>query len=123
LLGPPGGESFSVGTSITFSWQAQTMGTGELYHIRIWKQSVPGVMEAESIIPATSFTFRDLNPESYHWAVQIFGPNGVVQGTSSPARSFSVTGGSDPQPEPTTAPPQPSPVPTDPPIPTRAPGS
>lgn len=128
LIGPSGSESFSQGSPVTFSWQGQSLGAGESYNLRVWKQSSPNTIEREAVTGSTSVVMQGLNPEQYQWSVRIVGANGVVPGTESNVRSFSVnsSGGGDnpnPNPEPTSPPPPtqppptPEPAPTDPPIP------
>ncbi len=126
LTGPANNESFSQGSAVPFSWQAQSLGAGESYNLRIWKQSSPNTLEREAFTTGTSASMQGLNPEVYQWSVQIVGGNGVIAGTQSNVRSFSVSGSGggdtpDPGPEPTTPPtqipPTEPPPPTDPPIP------
>lgn len=114
LVGPPNGESFSQGNSITLSWQTQSLSASESYQVRVWKQSVPNAPEREFTTRSANVTFSDLNPEAYLWSVQIVGANGVVSGTTSETRSFFISGGGgppddgggDPGPNPTAPPPQ-----------------
>ncbi len=128
LSGPVNGESFSQGTAVTFAWQGQSLNSGETYNLKIWKQSSPNTTEREAFTTGTSTSIQGLNPEVYQWSVQIVGGNGLVPGTESNVRNFTVSGGGDtpeqPEPttppQPTTEPPTPAPEPTDPPLPTRS---
>lgn len=128
LTGPTNGESFAQGSAITFAWQGQSLNSGETYNLKIWKQSSPNTMEREAFTAGTSASIQGLNPEVYQWSVQVVGGNGLVPGTESAVRAFSVSGAGDPgepNPQPTEVPPTepppdtPVPVPTDPPLPTR----
>lgn len=92
LSGPGNGESFTQGTAITFAWQGQSLGNGESYNLKIWKQSSPNTLEREVFTEGTSVSIQGLNPEVYQWSVQIVGGSGLVPGTKSNVRNFSVTG-------------------------------
>lgn len=126
VTGPGNGESFTQGNAITFSWQGQSLGGGETYNLKIWKQSSPNILEREEFTGGTSASVQGLNPEVYQWSVQIVGGNGLIPGTQSNVRNFSVnsSGGEPPpdNPQPTSEPqPTTAPQPTAPPPPTREP--
>lgn len=133
LRSPANGETFPQGSSIALQWQAQPLGAGEQYYVRLWKQTIPNVAEVEWTTPDTNVVVPPLSLDTYQWRVQVVGPGGFIEATRSEVRTFTITGQSSEappaQPQPTSAPeptepPVPStaiPEPTEPPLPTREP--